>query len=298
MSTIISAPQLRERLGRPGLVLLDVRLPEDFTAAHLPGAVNQCVFEVMFLAELEAKDFKKDIVMCVYGAAADSHESRIAAEKLERAGYTEVLDFRGGLEEWIVDGNPVEDQKPGEKPPVMGDGRHDLDPTESKVVWVGRNLINKHWGHLGLSSGYVEFRGGVPRSGEAVLDMRRITCSDLAGDALHEVLIHHLESDDFFDVARFPEALFRFDRTERCSESPGCCNLKLHGHLTLRGITKPLVIGAAAGFTPEGKAALQATFTLDRTDWGVLYGSGRFFRKLAGHLVNDSIELQLRILTA
>ena len=37
---------------------------------------------------------------------------------------------------------------------------------------------------------------------------------------------------------------------------------------------------------------------IDRTDWGVLYGSGRFFRRLAGHLVNDSIELQLRLLTA
>jgi polyisoprenoid-binding protein YceI/rhodanese-related sulfurtransferase len=297
MSTIINAGQLRERLGRPGLVLLDVRLPEDFAAAHIPGAVNQCVFEVTFLPELEARQFPKDQAICVYGATADSHESRVAAEKLERVGYTEVVEFRGGLQAWIAERNPVKDQAAPPGSPLVADGRHELDLAESRVVWIGRNLINKHWGHVGLASGHVEFRDGLPIRGEAVLDLRRITCTDLAGDALHEVLIHHLESDDFFDVERFPEAAFRFDRTERCGDSPGCCNLKLHGELTLRGVTKPLVIGAAAGVTPEGKAALQATFTIDRTDWGVLYGSGRFFQRLAGHLVNDAVELQLRILT-
>ena len=134
-------------------------------------------------------------------------------------------------------------------------------------------------------------------SGEAVLDMRRISCSDLSGDVLHDVLIHHLESDDFFDVARFPEACFVFDKAEVCNTKPGCHNLRLHGALTLRGVTQPLVIDAVAGVTTEGKAALQATLSIDRTAWGVLYGSGRFFRRLAGHLVNDHIELQLRAVT-
>ena len=82
------------------------------------------------------------------------------------------------------------------------------------------------------------------------------------------MLIHHLESDDFFDVARFPEARFTFDRVEICSELPGCRNLRLHGDLTLRGVTKPLVVEAASGFTPEGRAALQSTFAIDRTARG------------------------------
>src|SRR5207248_409184 len=137
------------------------------------------------------------------------------------------------------------------------------------------------------SAGKVEFHDGLPVRGEAALDMRRITNSDLAGSELHDVLIRHLESDDFFDVAQFPEAHFSFDKAVRCSDHPGCRNLKLEGQLTLRGISRPLVVEAAAGITPEGKAALQSTFLLKRTDWGVLYGSGSFFRRLAGHLVND-----------
>ncbi|HMO64134.1 MAG TPA: rhodanese-like domain-containing protein, partial [Verrucomicrobiota bacterium] len=59
----------------PPPVLLDVRLPEDYAEAHLPGAVNACVFEVAFpqrAAEL-APDRARSVV--VYGAAAASLES-------------------------------------------------------------------------------------------------------------------------------------------------------------------------------------------------------------------------------
>ncbi len=299
MARIISPQELsRLRSQQPELVIIDVRLPEEFDTARLPDAVNQCVFEMVFLEELLKKGLRRDQPVCVCGAAADSHEARMAAEKLERAGFTKVLEFRGGLEAWTALGNPVEGSSapPGASP--LQDGRHALDLAESRVVWVGRNLVNKHWGHVALAGGHVEFRAGNPAAGEAVLDMRRLTCSDLAGGNLHDVLIHHLESDDFFDVARFPEARYAFEEVEICSDKPGCRNLKLRGELTLRGITRPLAIEAAAGFTPEGKAALQSSFTIDRTAWGVIYGSGKFFRKLAGHLVNDEIELQLRLLTA
>lgn len=298
MSTLINVQELTDLLRKPeGCALLDVRLPEDFAGVHLPGAVNQCVFEVVFLTELEKKGIREDQPVCVYGAAEDSQESCVAAEKLERVGYTQVFDFRGGVEAWRAAGLPIEEHSAATVSAMVNDGSHPLDLRESRVVWVGRNLLNKHWGHVALSRGHVEFREGLPVRGEAALDMQRISCSDLAGDALHDVLIHHLESDDFFDVARFPEARFVFDKVEVCSTKPGCHNLRLHGELTLRGVTQPLVIDASAGVTMEGKAALQATFSIDRTAWGVRYGSGRFFRRLAGHLVNDHIKLQLRVVT-
>lgn len=282
----------------PDVALLDVRLADDYQEGHLPGAINQCVFEVVFLHDLAGKALRRDQPVCVYGVAPESRESATAAAKLERAGYSQVYDFRGGLEAWRAEGRPVETPGGASRGQVVRDGRYPLDLAECKVVWVGRNLINHHWGHVAMSEGHVHFLNGVPASGAVTVDLREITCADLAGGPLHDVLIHHLESDDFFDVENHPEAVFAFDRAEVCSESPGCQNLKLHGTLTLRGETHPLTISAAAGFTPEGKAALQASLALDRTEWGVLYGSGRYFRRLAGHLVNDVIELQLRILTA
>ena len=45
----------------------------------------------------------------------------------------------------------------------------------------------------------------------------------------------------------------------------------------------------------DGRPAAQATFSFDRTLWNVLYGSGRWFHRLGGHLVNDLVEIQVRI---
>jgi len=56
-----------------------------------------------------------------------------------------------------------------------------------------------------------------------------------------------------------------------------------------------IAFDAAAGWTPGCLPAAQATLAFDRTLWGVLYGSGKHFQRLAGHLVNDLIEIQLRV---
>ena len=42
--------------------------------------------------------------------------------------------------------------------------------------------------------------------------------------------------------------------------------------------------------------AAQAVFAFDRTVWGSIYGSGKFFQRLGMHLVNDLIEVQVRLL--
>ena len=36
---------------------------------------------------------------------------------------------------------------------------------------------------------------------------------------------------------------------------------------------------------------------LDRTQWGSIYGSGKFFARLGQHVVNDLIHLHLKVTT-
>jgi polyisoprenoid-binding protein YceI len=110
------------------------------------------------------------------------------------------------------------------------------------------------------------------------------------------VLVNHLRSDDFFDVALYPTALFAITSSAPTAESTvGSPNLTVHGELSLKNVTHPIEFTASAGFTPEGKPAAQASFAFDRTKWNVLYGSGKYFRHLAGHLVNDLIEVEVRM---
>ena len=83
-------------------------LKKTIAAAHLPEAKNNCVFEIAFLDRMGDVAPDRRAAVCVYGAAADSYEARMAAEKLCRVGYTQVLELREGLEGWKSAGLPLE----------------------------------------------------------------------------------------------------------------------------------------------------------------------------------------------
>lgn len=277
-------------------VVMDVRLEDDFACSHVPGAVGNCVFEVAFGERLARLAPDRAAAICVYGAGEGSAEAAMAAEKLRRAGYITVLEMREGIAGWEEAGLPVEGsgERPADPPPPAG--RYDIDLEASRVIWTGRNLLNSHTGTAQLKSGFLEFEKGRLTGGAFVIDLTSLRCTDLEGDPSHDVLIEHLESDDFFDTAHWPEAGFVITSAEVVGGArPGCRNLFIRGDLTLRGGTHPVEFAASAGLTAAGKPAAQAHVEIDRTQWRILYGSGRWFRRLAGHLVNDIIELDIRI---
>ncbi len=280
------------------IILVDVRSEADHLAARIPGARHNCVFEIAFMdrmAAIAGSDVSGAV--CVYGCGVETHEARMAAEKLARAGYREVLELRGGIEEWMAEGGEIEGDAPSPSAEsVPEDGRWEVDLAESRVEWIGRNLLNRHHGTLGIREGHLDLRNGLPVGGEFVFDMNSIACTNLAGDPLHDVLVDHLRSHDFFDCGVFPEARFRIKESRPIGRGGvGAPNMQVEGELTIKGTTVPVVFDVVAGVTPDGCPAAQAVLEIDRTLWNVIYGSGRFFRNLGMHLVNDLVEVQLRI---
>ncbi len=285
--------------AHPDAIILDVRLSEDYQCCHLPGAVSNCVFEVAFMDRLGAQALPETALVCIYGQSDTSHEALMAAEKLRRAGFKDVRILEGGLQAWCASGLPLEGSVSEPARPPLPHGRKEIDLQESRLEWLGRNLLNKHWGKIALKSGYLFFDHGLVTGGEILIDMNSITCDDLQGTPLHDVLIHHLRSDDFFDAELHPEGRLQIlEAIPIEGSSPGSPNLQVQANLTLKGITAPVAFTASAGMDAHGRAAAQAAFAIDRTHWNVLYGSGRFFHRLAGHLVNDLIELQVRLVCA
>ena len=278
-------------------LVLDVRLADDYEAEHLEGAHNNAVFEVAFNGRMPEIAPDKNTEVVVYGWNDSSQEAAAAAEKLTRDGYTKVAVLEGGLEGAKAAGLTVTTGTPVAEDPATLDGTLAVDTAESRVGWTGRNLLNRHWGEIAIESGSLNFAGGKLSGGSIVLDLKQITASDLAGSDLHDVLIAHLQNDDFFDVENHPKATLDILKAEEV-DGPGAPNLAVTANLTLRGVTEEISFTATTGVTPEGKAAAQATFSIDRTRWGVLYGSGKFFHRLAGHLVNDLIDFEVKIVTA
>ncbi len=277
-------------------VLLDVRLEDDFAVSHLPAARNACVFKMNFLQDVAGFGLRADSPVVVYGFGVHSHESRVAAGKLAQAGFTRVSEFRDGLTAWLTAGHPVAGAGMSSATDSL-QGTVPVDLAESRVEWTGRNLLNRHVGSVAIKSGQLNFDHGSLVGGEFVLDLNALTCGDIADSALNRLLIEHLKSDDFFEVAQFPEARFRIRQVQPVpAAGAGRPNLRLAGELTLRGHVKPLEFLATTGRTPQGRFAAQAVLTFDRTAWGSIYGSGKFFHRLGMHLVNDLIEVQVRLL--
>jgi polyisoprenoid-binding protein YceI len=262
-------------------------IADDFEAGHLEGAMGNCVFEVTFEGRLEESAPAKEVLTVIYGANDESREASMAAEKLERLGYSRVEILEGGFEGAsesfpVIEGTPLAD------PPPAPEGRFVVDLEESYIGWTGRNLINKHHGRLAIREGELLFENGKLQSGSVILDMTAITCADLAGTDLHDVLVDHLKGHDFFDVEVFPTAGLLVKQANQQQATI---------ELTLKGISGEVVIPLEAGLNEEGCPVTQAAFSIDRTEWNVLYGSRRLFKRLAGHLVNDRIEIELRLIT-
>src|SRR5450432_3623281 len=166
----ITADQLKARQSsHPNLVLLDVRLAEDFAAAHLPAAVNNCVFEVDFGERMTQLVPDRSTPICCYGESEGSHESRVAVEKLQRLGFENLYDLRAGIAGARAAGIPLEIHAPAAATaPTPANGIHPIDLAESRVEWTGRNLLSSHHGRLGLQSGQVIVTNGRLAGGEFV----------------------------------------------------------------------------------------------------------------------------------
>ena len=132
--------------------------------------------------------------------------------------------------------------------------------------------------------------------GEITLDMTSIENTDMEDPSLRALLAKHLKSDDFFDVDRFPTAQVSITSIDAIADAPQSSPThRIHGHLTLKGVTKEVDFLAQIGMTVTGELIARADFDVDRTRWNVIYGSGKFYEKLGMHLVSDLISLDLKI---
>src|ERR1041384_831653 len=298
MITKLDALELQRRLREdPRLALIDVLPEECFNAQHLPGARHACVYEVTFVDQIKNLGLQPADTLVLYGAGRGSLDSAVAAQKLQRAGFTQLFDFSGGRAAWAGAGGSFE----GTGAPVVGQPGADLRSyavaaDKSTIEWVGRNLNSTHRGILRVSSGHLTLRAEVLQSGTILLDLRSLENTNLADPSLRRLLEAHLKSDDFFDVERFPSAqLLLRSASPLRDATPGTPNQIVTADLTIKDVTHPIEFPAIVSLSMEGALTALAQIDIDRTRWNVLYGSGRFFQMLGKHLVNDAITLFVKI---
>lgn len=167
-----------------------------------------------------------------------------------------------------------------------------VDVAASTVEWTGiKKVGSKHVGHVKLKDGSVDFKAGKLVGGTFTFDMNSITNDDLKDSPDYQTkLVSHLKSDDFFKVDKNPESKFQITSVKEKDGQPW-----IIGKLTLIGKTETLEFPAKVE-VKDGVATGTAKIEVDRTKWGLTYGSGNFFKELvADKIINDKFELNLNL---
>jgi polyisoprenoid-binding protein YceI len=166
-----------------------------------------------------------------------------------------------------------------------------VDPSASKIVWVGTKVSGYHSGPVQIKSGELLVQDGKVTGGKFVLDLTTIATTGPRGsqEASNAKLTAHLRSNDFFDVANYPEATFEitsvapFSGTEEPTIVQDDNKLEeiseyrvtnpthtISGNLTIKNITKNIQFPAQITVS-ENAVDATAKFNIDRTQWGIIY---------------------------
>lgn len=84
--------------------LVDVREESEFAKDHLPGAIHLGKGIIERDIEARVPDLGAEIVLYCGGG----FRSALAADNLQKMGYTNVISMDGGIRDWRQKGYPIE----------------------------------------------------------------------------------------------------------------------------------------------------------------------------------------------
>lgn len=161
-----------------------------------------------------------------------------------------------------------------------------IDPKHSEVTFRIRHFVTKVRGRFTDWSGTIN---GDPQDWSTgtvavVIKAASINTGNDNRDA-------DLRSAHFFSVDTFPEITFTSSKVEVSGES-----ISITGDLTMRGITRPVVLqGNYLGLAPEKpreKVGFEASTTINRTDYGIIWNRAV---EGGGMMLGDEVEISISI---
>lgn len=166
---------------------------------------------------------------------------------------------------------------------------YEIDTAHSTVSFQVRHLgISKVRGWFSGFAGTLDFD---PANMAATKIQGTIQTASI--DTRNEKRDDHLRGEDFFWAEKHPEISFESTSVEPTGETTA----KVTGNLTMRGVTKPVILDAeylGAIVDPWGnhKAGFSASTTINRKDWGIVWNK---ILDTGGLTVGDEVTIELEI---
>lgn len=166
-----------------------------------------------------------------------------------------------------------------------------IDPQHTAAQFSVRHLtISTVRGAFSKVTGTIEFdEQDVSKSSVDVsIDISTVDTREPARDK-------DLRSEKFFDAEHFPTMTFKSTKVEQA----GAGKLKVTGNLTIRGVTKEVVLDVDGPTTPikdqygNQRAAVNATTKINRQDFGVKWNAAIDNVAVVGDDVNINIDAEM-----
>jgi len=106
----VDAAELQAALEDPSVLVIDAQGDGQYEAAHLPGAVDFSLDDVLTQAEAQIDDADRRVIL--YCTDSSCLGAEFVGTQLVDAGYTNVGRFPGGVDEWAKAGHVVESTLP------------------------------------------------------------------------------------------------------------------------------------------------------------------------------------------
>jgi polyisoprenoid-binding protein YceI len=165
-----------------------------------------------------------------------------------------------------------------------------VNTNKSLINWTGKKITGNHTGTIHLSAGNLEVEDGKIVGGNFDIDTHSIAVTDIEDPATNAQFAGHLFTDDFFAVDKFPTANFTIINATAIDGN----SCKIDGLLTIKGITHSLSFNAKVDIQ-ENTVSAAGEIIVDRTKYGIKYGSGNFFKGLGDTLIHNDFALDLNL---
>jgi polyisoprenoid-binding protein YceI len=150
-------------------------------------------------------------------------------------------------------------------------------PDKSKVDFIGKKTDGQHKGGFKKITGEAQIDHATPDKSSIKLEIE--TESIWSDD---NKLTEHLKNPDFFNVRKFPKITFESTKIEHGAEGEAV----ITGKMTMLEKTVETKVPVKVSKSDDGLKML-ATFKIDRTKWGMVYGEGK---------INKEVELTADLL--
>lgn len=163
--------------------------------------------------------------------------------------------------------------------PVAQGQKYLITSENSKIEFIGSKVTGSHHGSFKKFSGEIDFNGQPENSRVSIT----IEANSVETDTPD--LTKHLQTPDFFDVAKFPQAKFVATEIKPGGEKG---THTVTGNLTLHGVTKSITFPATIAVAPDA-ITVDSTFSINRKDFGINFAGA------ADNLIRDEVVLTLKI---